>query len=340
MYFDLAESSATTETNPRQEKTAMNISSCTKTLGLAVLTGTLVLTAGDVASGQAGVKPGKACNKSALAARTAANREAWAVFWNEISLCLNETPFTEVVKRAKKAEKALKDAQELVEDQFDERIQVCQQLGQSPYDPNIDPLEFTSVVDNPYFPLIIGNTNAYEGDTLDGIVRIEDTTLNETRQILGVDCAVVECIEYLDDVVTRQTRRYYAQHTDGTVWYFGQQTFAIEDDVIVDMDGSWIAESKGAKPGIVMLAAADIGLVYRQSFLPNVAEDVAKFQATGVSVTVPYNSQTYLDCWQIRNTTPLDPDALEQRFFAQGVGLVKTVDADTGDVFELVEILP
>jgi hypothetical protein len=284
------------------------------------------------------VKPGKACNKSALALRKAASRQNWADFYNEIALCLNLKPFSEVVKRAKKAEKTLKDAEKLVEDQFDERIKICQQLGQEPYALDIDPLEFTSVVDNVYFPLIVSNMNAYEGTTSDGLVRIEETTLAETRQIMGVDCAVVHCVEYLDNVVTRDSHRYFAQHTDGTVWWFGELSFTLEDDVIVDMDGTWIADDKGPQPGIMMLAAADVGLVYRQSFAPNVSEGVAKFQATGVSVTVPYNSQTYVDCWQIRNTTPIEPDLLEQRFYAQGVGLVKIVDADTGDLFELVDI--
>ena len=316
----------------------MRISSCTKPLGLTLLTGALVLVA-DVASGQAQVTPGKACNKSALSLRKAASRQNWADFYNQLGICLNTKPFTDCVKCAKKAEKDLKDAEDFVQDQWEERLNVCQTLGQEQYEPDIDPLEFTSLVDNPFFPLLPNEMLVYEGATADGLRRIENTTLNETRTILGVDCAVVHCVEYLDDVVTQDSHYYYAQHTDGTVWLFGKQTFALEDDVIVNMDGSWIAEDKGARPGIAMLAAADVGESYRQCFAPNVCEDVAKFQATGVSVTVPFNNTTYLDCWQIRSTTAIAPDLLEQRFYAQGVGQVRVVDAENGDVFNLVNVV-
>jgi hypothetical protein len=124
------------------------------------------------------------------------------------------------------------------------------------------------------------------------------------------------------------------------VWYFGELSFEVEDGYIVNMDGSWIAGEDGAKPGIIMLAAADVGLVYRQEWLINEAEDIGTFLATGQSVMVPYNSgTTFTDCWQIQDTSPLEPDALEYKYFAQGIGLVQEVDVESGEHVDLVDIL-
>jgi hypothetical protein len=47
---------------------------------------------------------------------------------------------------------------------------------------------------------------------------------------------------------------------------------------------------------------------------------------------------TFHNCLKSKETTPLEPDLLEYKFYAPGVGNVLTVDAVTGDREELVQI--
>jgi hypothetical protein len=47
---------------------------------------------------------------------------------------------------------------------------------------------------------------------------------------------------------------------------------------------------------------------------------------------------TFHNCLKSQETTPLETDLLEYKFYAPGVGNVLTVDAATGDRVELVRI--
>jgi len=54
------------------------------------------------------------------------------------------------------------------------------------------------------------------------------------------------------------------------------------------------------------------------------------------SVTVPFGSFT--NCLDTRETTPLEPDLHEHKFYAAGVGNVLETDEDTGARTELIEV--
>jgi hypothetical protein len=51
-----------------------------------------------------------------------------------------------------------KDALDTCKDQLDARQAVCERLGEAPYDPVINPANFVTTIDNPYFPLTPGTT--------------------------------------------------------------------------------------------------------------------------------------------------------------------------------------
>jgi len=53
-------------------------------------------------------------------------------------------------------------------------------------------------------------------------------------------------------------------------------------------------------------------------------------------VTVPAGSVAH--CLETKETTPLEPDLVENKFYAAGVGNLLTVDATTGESVELVAI--
>ena len=91
-----------------------------------------------------------------------------------------------------------------------------------------------------------------------------------------------------------------------------------------------------AKPGIVMKATPRVCQVYRQEFLPSVAEDAARIRARDRHVSVPYGD--FSDCLETLDFSPLEPDHFESKFYAPGVGVVLEVNLATGARTELIGI--
>src|SRR5262249_27205766 len=149
----------------------------------------------------------------------------------------------------------------------------CSRLGTAAYDPAIAPANFVAGIDNQFFPLVPGTTFVYEGQTPDGLEHDEFAVTHNTRVILGVTCIEVHDTVTTDGVLTEDTLDWFAQDTDGNVWYFGENTHELEDGLISTIDGTFMAGVDGAKPGIVMEAHPAIGDFYRQEFALANAED-------------------------------------------------------------------
>lgn len=209
--------------------------------------------------------------------------------------------------------------------------------GPAPYDPIIHPEEFVATIDNPYLPLTPGTTFVYEKKTDEGLERVEVRVTGETKEILGVTCVVVNDVETLDGKLVENTYDWYAQDKDGNVWYFGELSMQYEDGELASLEGSWQAGVEGAKPGIIMMGAPAVGEMYRQEFAPGKAEDMGQIMSLSEPAAVPYGS--WDSCLQTRDFTPLEPDVLEYKFYAPGVGLVLEVDPESGERVELVDIL-
>lgn len=47
----------------------------------------------------------------------------------------------------------------------------------------------------------------------------------------------------------------------------------------------------------------------------------------------------FTDCVQTEDFTPLEPDALEHKFHAEGIGVVLEVDVESGERLELIEVV-
>ena len=199
----------------------------------------------------------------------------------------------------------------------------------------IDPADFVSVIDNPYFPLQPGTTLVYDNPGKDAF----DTFIvtRDTRVIDGVTCVEVHDSVFTDGELTEDTLDWFAQDKDGNVWYFGENTAELEDGLISTIEGTFMAGVDGDKPGIIMKAHPAVGDFYRQEFSIGNAEDEAETLGLNASVTVPYGS--FQHCLKSEETTPLEPDALEDKFYAPGVGNVLTVDVETGERCELVQII-
>lgn len=191
-------------------------------------------------------------------------------------------------------------------------------------------------VTNPYFPLTPGTVWVYEGATEDGTERIVVEVLDQTREVAGVVTTVVRDRVYLDGDLIEDTFDWYAQDTAGNVWYMGEETEEYENGEVVTTAGSWEAGVDGATAGVIMPATPTVGQAYYQEFYAGEAEDRGRVLSVGESVTVPAGSFT--DCLKTEDTTPLEPDVLEHKYYCPQVGVVLEVDLEEDARVELLSV--
>ncbi len=278
-----------------------------------------------------------ACQQTATDVLAACRTSAQSDYQIALGKCVNVSDQGARKACQKQAAADLDDALQTCKGGFGVREETCDKLGPAPYDPVIDPANFVAKIDNPFFPLVPGTTFIYKGQTSDGLMRDVFAVTHNTRVIDGVTCVEVHDSVFTDGELTEDTLDWFAQDKDGNVWYFGENTAELEDGLISTIDGTFMAGVDGDKPGIVMKAHPAVGDFYRQEFSLGNAEDEAETLGLNASVTVPYGS--FQHCLRSEETTPLEPDALEDKFYASGVGNVLTVDEETGERCELVQII-
>lgn len=200
------------------------------------------------------------------------------------------------------------------------------------YEPELDPADFVPEIDNPYLPLVPGSRWRYEGDSEGETERIEVTVTDERRAIAGIVATVVRDTVHIDGQLVEDTYDWFAQDRDGNVWYLGEDSNDYEDGVNVSREGSWEHGVDGAEGGIVMLADPTVGTAYRQEFLPGEAEDLGEVLETDASVSTPLGDHT--DVVVTEDWNPLDPDVVENKWYAPGIGKVREehVRGKTGTV--------
>jgi hypothetical protein len=203
------------------------------------------------------------------------------------------------------------------------------------YSVTIDAADFVAEIDNDRLPFHPGSTWVYESTGGGEVERIEVVVTEENRTVMGVSTTVVRDTVTIDGEMVEDTYDWYAQDQDGNVWYFGEDTAEYEDGEIVSTSGAWEAGVDGALPGIVMEANPTVGDSYRQEYYPGEAEDLAEVIRTGVSEQVGFGS--FEDLVVIEEWTPLEPDVVEEKYYASGVGVVleTTVQGGSGRI-ELV----
>jgi hypothetical protein len=202
------------------------------------------------------------------------------------------------------------------------------------YDPTINPENFTSTVDNPYFALIPSTVWVYEGENAAGETeRIEVEVTQDTKTVIGVTTTVVRDRVWKEGELIEDTFDWYAQDQEGNVWYFGEDTKEFENGVVISTAGSWEAGVDGAEPGIIMEANPQVGDAYRQEFFKGEAEDMGEILSVDESVTIDLGR--YENCIQVKDWTPLDPDIVEHKFYCQEAGNVVFENKVAGDSGQL-----
>lgn len=223
------------------------------------------------------------------------------------------------------------------------RRQLCRELQEETYSPSYMPTDFltpaeTEIDPNQYFPLVPGTVwtykNADDGET------ITVTVTNDTRVIDGVTTIVVNDVVILDEsgATIEDTDDYYAQHTNGDVWYFGEVAQEFEGGYLDSLDGSFIAGDSFAKPGILVKAAPQVGDIQRQEFALREAEDYTKVLSISASASTPGGSCTNT-CLLTEDGSPLDPGVVENKYYAPGIGILLEVNPETGSRTELTSFV-
>ncbi len=304
------------------------------------------------------------CAQTSQAALTACRNSATSDYWLGIGACDNLFDRQEKQDCLDEAQSSLKEDYATCSEQFQARQDVCGELGQGPYDPDISPDNFVSkpklLIGNEYFPLNRGSKYTYQSknpndsEDPDMILQTIVVKVKGTTTIAGVTCRIVTDKVYdgegTDGDLVEDTIDWFAQDNDGNVWYFGETTIAYEYDEngnpTASTEGSWMAGVDEAKPGIIMYAAPGDhkDALYRQEFLLGTAEDLGKvigivdtlvgLLPDGVSlpdgVVGPY--------LHTQDSTPLDvPAVIEDKYYAPGVGLVLTVEPEAKEVLTEIE---
>jgi hypothetical protein len=185
---------------------------------------------------------------------------------------------------------------------------------------NFNPGDFVKVIDNPYFPLKPGEVFIYSGMTDEGSEVLQIIVSHQKKTILGVECMIVNETVTADGILTEVSMNWYAQDKAGNVWYFGEDSKEYENGEVVSTEGSWEAGVNGAEQGIMMEAHPRVGDIYYQEIAPGVAMDMAQVLSKEKQVTVPYREFDH--CLFTKESTPLEPDVVEYKYYARGVGFI------------------
>ncbi|MFE5670467.1 hypothetical protein ACFQ58_02550 [Agromyces sp. NPDC056523] len=191
---------------------------------------------------------------------------------------------------------------------------------------SLDPADFTTEIDNPYWPMSPGTRSVYREVDEDGTeCSVVVTVTSDTKDIAnGVTARVVRDSVFCDEQLVEDTFDWYAQDKDGAIWYLGEETAEFEDGVVSTTEGSFEAGVDGALAGVVMPAHPEPGQQYRQEYYRGHAEDNGEVMRTTELVDVPFGH--FDDVVTTRDTSSIEPDVVEYKFYAPGVGPVMTVD--------------
>ncbi len=193
---------------------------------------------------------------------------------------------------------------------------------------DFDPNNFDNptVINNEWLPLkqgtqwILEGATTEDGETIDH--RIEFTVTDLTKEVAGVETAVVWIEDFSAGELVEAEVAFYAQDNDGNVWFFGEYPEEYEDGEIIDSP-TWIAGIEDAKAGVKMMASPQTGTAsYFQGWGPAVEwSDYGQVDQMGVESCVPVDC--YEDVLVIAESSLGESGAFQLKYYARGVGNVQ-----------------
>jgi len=202
---------------------------------------------------------------------------------------------------------------------------------------NLNPADFTTKIDNPYWPMKPGSRWVYRETDADGARQHVVVTVTRRTKLIanGITARVVHDLVTANGKPVEITDDWYAQDRAGNVWYLGEDTTEYENGKPVSKHGSFEAGVDGAQPGVIMPAHPRVGMRFRQEYYKGQAEDRARIFSLRERAEVPF--RFFRRTLMTREENPLEPKMLEYKFYARGVGPVLAVAVSGGtDREELV----
>jgi hypothetical protein len=193
----------------------------------------------------------------------------------------------------------------------------------------LDPADFTTEIDNPYWPMTPGSRWVYtdaEGRGRPG--RVEITVTARTRMVAGIRARVIHDVATRGGELVEETFDWFAQDRAGNIWYLGEATREYSNGRPGSTGGSWEAGVDGAQAGIAVPARPAVGLEYRQEYRKGEAEDAARVLGVDEQVQAPFGH--FAGALLTKDFTPLEPQAVEYKLYAKGVGLVLALGISGG----------
>jgi hypothetical protein len=204
--------------------------------------------------------------------------------------------------------------------------------------PRIDASDYadTATGRNRFFPLKPGYQSVRLGKVNRGSRRLAHrrvTTVTDVfKTIEGVKAVAILDQDFDGGQIAEQALDYLAVDRSGTVRYFGSYTEAYEGGRFVNANDGWLAGVKGAKVGIYMLARPRVGSpAYTQEDQPGSDPTVARVVRSGVRTCVPFKCYT--------GVLVIEEDGSENKYFAPGVGGIKTEPKSGGGEEETEELI-
>jgi hypothetical protein len=196
----------------------------------------------------------------------------------------------------------------------------------------LDPSEFTTRIDNPYWPMRPGSRWVYRETDAEGAKQRVVVTVTGTTKLIanGVRARVVRDVVTEDGDPVEVTDDWYAQDRCGNVWYLGEATKEYENGKVVSTEGSFEAGVDGAEAGVIVLAKPRKGLGYRQEHYAGEAEDRAEVFSLVEQVEVPFGHFRKGRVLMTKDVNPLSPRTLEYKFYVRGIGPVLAISVSGG----------
>ena len=208
----------------------------------------------------------------------------------------------------------------------------------------LDPANFTTEIDSPYWPMKPGSRWVYrESDTEGGREKVVVEVTDKTKRIAnGVEARVVRDTVSEDGKPVEVTDDWYAQDKAGNIWYLGEATAEYKDGKVANRSGSFEAGVDGAEAGIALPGDPKPGMSYRQEYYKGEAEDKGAVVTVGQEqVEVPFGFYKPEEVLMTRDLVPTEPKVQELKFYAREVGPVLSVHTDgAGGRAELVSYTP
>ena len=187
---------------------------------------------------------------------------------------------------------------------------------------NADKKNLVPTGKNPFFILQPGYTQVLKGKDEGKDAVDEIKVLDETRIVDGVRTRIVKETHRQDSRIVEISFNFFAiDKTTNSVFYFGEDSQDIENGKVVGHEGSWLSGRKGAKFGLIMPGINLLGAKYMQEIAPGVAEDRAETVSVSEEIKTP--AGTFDNALKTKETTPLEPDVVEFKFYAPSIGLIQ-----------------